>query len=106
MKDKPIFTGYQAPNRLWPVPIGNAMTTPADHPNLHLCNSGYTQANTKALTLFLYASLGYPPTKTLCKAIDKGFLATFPGLHSSAAQKHIRHGLVLGVAKKGRKLKI
>ena len=77
LKDKSIFTGYQAPNGLWLVPIENTMATPADHPNLHLCNSAYTQANTKALTLFLHASLGYLPTKTLCKAIDKGFPEPF-----------------------------
>ena len=93
IKAKPVFTGYQAPNALWLAPLYNTGTTTAAQPNLHLCNSAYTQANIKALTLFLHASLGYPPTKTLCKAIDKGFLATFPGLHSSAAQKHIQYSI-------------
>mmetsp|Transcript_117339 Transcript_117339/g.240043 ORF Transcript_117339/g.240043 Transcript_117339/m.240043 type:complete len:159 (-) Transcript_117339:31-507(-) len=89
LKNKPIFSGHRATNGLWLVPVDD--TTPS--PTRHLSNSAYTQSNTKALTLFLHASLGYPPTTTLCKAIDKGFLATFPGLHSSAAQKHIHNSI-------------
>ena len=93
LQAKPIFTGYRAQNGLWLVPLPTTETTPAAHPNLQLCNSAYTQTNTKALTLFLHASLGYPPTKILCQAINKGFLATFPGLHSSTARKHIHHSI-------------
>ena len=87
--DKPLFTGHRAANGLWLVPINGTTPTPARH----LGNSAYTQANTKALTLFLHASLGYPPTTTLRKAIDKGFLTTFPRLHSSAARKHIHNSI-------------
>lgn len=54
MKDKPIFTGTRAPNDLWIVSI----TTSIHQTSTHLCNSAYTQANTKPLTLFLHASLG------------------------------------------------
>ncbi len=88
MKATPILTGTRTNNGLWMVPV-----TTKPKPTTHLCNSAYTQRNTKDLTLFLHAALGYPPTKTLCQAIDKGFLATFPGLHSKAARKHIHNSI-------------
>ena len=89
VKNKPIYTRYRASNGLYLVPVSNNTAPHTDFPYLHLCNSTYTQVNTKALTLLLHASLGYPPTKTICSAADKGFLATFPRLHSSVARKHI-----------------
>ena len=41
------------------------------------------------LTKYLHASLFSPVKSTLIKAIDKGFLMTFPGLTSALIKKHL-----------------
>ena len=74
MKNKPIFSGTRAPNGLWLVPL-NSPTMPST-PSTQLCHSAYTQSNTKAMTKFLHASLGYPPSKT--PSVNSFLLILYP----------------------------
>ena len=41
------------------------------------------------LAIFHHATLGAPKTSTMIKAIDKGFLTTFPRLTSPLIKKHL-----------------
>ena len=97
---KPLLKGLRATNKLWYVPIP---TQPLPQPT-HSANSAYHQPNAKKLAVFLHAAAGYPPVSTFCKAIDNGFLTTWPGLTSKLVRKHIEQSIpsIMGRMKRTR----
>ena len=57
---------------------------------LHTCNAVILAETTKKdLAQFHHASLGFPVKSTLLKAIDSGFLSSFPGLDKNLIKRHL-----------------
>ena len=67
-------------NGMWIVQMDNNTKTPTTS-MLHTANAVVLASTTQAdLAKLHHASLGFPSSSTLCDAIDRGFLASFPGL--------------------------
>ena len=94
LKGPPDANGTRIPPGLWYIPV-TALGKPNQIPTMPepqrqiTAHSAYHQRNSQKLATFLHAAAGYPPISTLCKAIDAGFLATWPGLSSPLIQKHL-----------------
>jgi hypothetical protein len=95
--DKIILKGIQGRiSTLWMIPIKHhkkvkllAQELPYA-PLVHAANSAYHQPTIAKLMVFLNATIGSLPVKTLCSnAIDNDWLTSFPGLTSSAIRKHL-----------------
>ena len=68
-----------------PTPITNPVPSYIHH---HAANV-YSMQTIPELIKYLHQACWSPTVDTWCKAIDKGFFATFPGLTSAAVRKHL-----------------
>jgi hypothetical protein len=94
LKGPPVAIGTRIPPGLWYIPVPaiakpNQIPTMPEPQRQITAHSAYHQRNSQKLATFLHAAAGYPPISTLCKAIDAGFLATWPGLSSPLIRKHL-----------------
>jgi hypothetical protein len=55
---------------------------------MEFINSVYELPNTKQIIAWYHAAAGYPTKPTWLKAIEAGFLATWPLLTTKAVKKH------------------
>ena len=74
-------------NKMWMVQVKD------DIPNTSLIHRSnaiiLAEITKKDLAQFHHAALGSPAKSTLLAAIDKGFLASFPGLTRKLISKHL-----------------
>jgi hypothetical protein len=94
---KTIITGNRSPtNNLWYINLaaplavtGNNEPVPHDQPEKsQLCNTATPTNNIADRIAFHHASCNYPVISTWLKALDSGFLTTFPGLSADLVRKY------------------
>ena len=76
-------------NGMWLIQIDKTTRQPTVSIG-HTANAVILAETTKAdLAKLHHASLGFPAPSTLCDAIDRGFLSSFPGLTKQLVKKHL-----------------
>ena len=93
-KNEQVLTGPRDQRTgLWTVkiPLANqTISTVSKSPSQPIANGLIWSKTTKTdLALFHHAALGHPTKITLNKAIQAGFLKSFPGLNSELINKHL-----------------
>jgi hypothetical protein len=91
---KVVLQGARLPvTRLWYLHLP-ASSAPSNTPLLltapsHCANAILPSGNLASCIAFYHAALFSPPVSTWCKAIDAGFLTTWPELTSTQVRKHL-----------------
>ena len=76
---------------LWCLPLTSkhAHQARSGIPKQYQCNNAHLIVNTAELIKFLHAATYSPTTETWCKAVDKGYFQSWPGLTAKAIRKYL-----------------